>query len=441
MRHRSSTRPCRPARRGRAHWRGWFPGLLALGLLLLAPALVRAQGAAQDSVTLRWTAVGDDSLSGTAAAYELRMSDSPITASSWSTATALSGLPVPLASGIPQQVTVRGLAQGDTVYFALRVRDDAGNWSGVSNLVRWDGVLDEAPPAAPAGLITELEGDGVHLSWTPSSAPDWAGYSVYRATAAGGQYTKLNQELLTVAEYQDDALPVDATSLWYQVTATDMSGKESARSASIPSVPAVPGGLASELQGNGVHLTWTPDGAPDVSGYSIYRATAAGGPYTKLNLDSLITAAEYQDDALPAGVDSLWYQATTTNVGGTESARSGSVSIATVPSVGRSPATVAWGIEAAYPNPSRVSDPDPVSIPVELVDAATARVDIVDAAGRLVRRLDDELQGLDVGDVSGHTEVEWDGKNDAGRAVAPGPYRAWLIAGDVRRSTLLVRVP
>jgi flagellar hook assembly protein FlgD len=72
---------------------------------------------------------------------------------------------------------------------------------------------------------------------------------------------------------------------------------------------------------------------------------------------------------------------------------------------------------------------------VDLVDAGSARVDVVDAAGHLVRRLD--LRSL----PPGHQEVEWDGRNDAGRTVAPGPYRAWLVAGDQRVGIRLVRVP
>ena len=322
--------------RGRAPWRVWFPVLAVLGLLLLAPALVHAQGAGQDSVTLRWIAVGDDSLSGTAAAYDLRMADSLITGSNWGAATALSGLPAPLASGAAQQVTVRGLTAGSTYYFALRVRDDAGNWSGLSNGVRWDGVLDAAPPAAPGGLVTELQGDGVLLTWTPSGAPDLAGYSVYRAAAAAGPFVKLNpDDLITVAHYQDDAPPAGAASSWYQVTASDNRGNESAHSAGVPGV-----------------------------------------------------------------------------------------------SVAESP-VLAWFISPAYPNPSHLSDP--VHIPVDIVDAGSARVEIVDAAGHLVRRWEPLAPG--------HQEVPWDGKNDAGRAVAPGPYRAWLVAGDLRRSIRLVRVP
>ena len=177
---------------------------------------------------------------------------------------------------------------------------------------------------------------------------------------------------------------------------------------------------------------WTPSGAPDLAGYSIYRATASGGPYTKLNLD-LIAVPEYQDDALPPNAAAIWYQVTASDMSGNESGHSASVPGV---SVAESPA-LAWGIATAYPNPSRVGDP--VRIPVDLLDAGVARVDIVDAAGHLVRRLQ-ALQALPSG-FSGHPEVEWDGRNEAGSPVAPGPYRAWLVAGDVRLSTRLLRVP
>jgi hypothetical protein len=306
-------------------------------LLLLAPALTHAQGAGADSVALTWTAVGDDSLTGTATLYDLRMSGAPITLSTWGSATAIDGLPAPRASGTTQQVVVRGLTGGTAYYFALRVRDDAGNWSGLSNVVRWDG-LDTSPLAAPTGVVAELSGDGMHVTWQPSAAPDLAGYSVYRASSQNGTYTKLNLDLITSAEYQDNTLPLGALSVWYQVTATNASGNESAHSASAQGVL-----------------------------------------------------------------------------------------------VEQSPA-LAWAIEPAYPNPSHVGDP--VRIPVELASAGQAtRLDVVDAVGRLVRRID--LQEL----APGRQEVQWDGRNDAGRAVAPGPYRVWLVAGDQRHSARLVRVP
>jgi len=317
--------------------RGWVLPLVALGLLLLVPALAHGQEAGTDSLTLHWTATGDDGVVGTAALYDLRMSATTITDANWAAATAVDGLPAPAASGTTQACVVRGLTPGATYYFALRVRDDAGNWSTVSNVVRWDGTLDETPPAVPTGLAAGLSGDGVHLSWDPSTAPDLAGYSVYRAVSQAGPYTRLNAALLAAAEYQDDALPAGATSAWYRVTASDLSGNESPQSAAV------------------------------------------------------------------AGLET------------------------------GSAVALAWHIAPGYPNPSRTGQP--VVIPVILEVAGRARVDLVDAGGHLVRRLDLGQLG------AGYQEVEWDGRNEAGRIVAPGAYRGWLVAGDVRMSTRLVRVP
>jgi hypothetical protein len=330
------TRKTRAVRRGGRHAGPTLRvGAPAVCLLLLVPALALA-ATAGDSVTVRWTATGDDGNVGTAAVYDLRMSGEPITLASWEQATAIDGLPAPLPAGSAQSVVVHGLTSGTTYYFAIRVRDDAGNWSDLSNVVRWDG-LDTAPPAAPAGLTATRNGSGgVELCWQPCGAPDLAGYSVYRAIQAGGPYTKLNTDLLTTTEYLDTSPPADATSLLYEVTATNASGHESPRS---PSVDAL---------------------------------AAAGG-------------------------------------GG-----------------------LAWAIETPYPNPSRVSEP--VRIPVVL-EGGSARLDIVDAAEHLVRRI-----GLD-GAGSGPREITWDGRNDAARPVAPGPYRVWLVAGDRRVCARLVRLP
>ena len=205
--------------------------LTAVGLLLLVPALAHAQAA--DSLTLRWTATGDDGAAGTAALYDLRMSDAAITATNWDEATAVAGVPVPAASGTTQSCVVRGLTPGATYYFALRVRDDAGNWSEVSNVVRWDGELDESPPPTPTGLAAALSGDGIGLTWDPSTAPDLAGYSVYRTTAESGPYVRLHPEPAAAPAYQAAAPPDGARSLWYRVTATDVSGNESAQSAAV----------------------------------------------------------------------------------------------------------------------------------------------------------------------------------------------------------------
>ena len=89
-------------------------------------------GSATPLVT--WTAPGDDYMIGTAAQYDVRWSNTPITSSSFWSATSLSGAPVPLVARSTQQMPLRGVS-GSTVYIAMRTLDKAGNISALSNVV------------------------------------------------------------------------------------------------------------------------------------------------------------------------------------------------------------------------------------------------------------------------------------------------------------------
>ena len=112
--------------------------------LTLGPAPAGAQGGAADTVVLAWTAPGDDGDVGTATQYEMRMSGSPIDDANWSGAAPVSGLPSPLVAGTRQSVVVPGLTRGTIYYFAIRSADESGNWSGISNVLRWDWIYDGA---------------------------------------------------------------------------------------------------------------------------------------------------------------------------------------------------------------------------------------------------------------------------------------------------------
>src|SRR5262245_31372974 len=204
--------------------------LAALALALaLAPGMARAQAPA-DTLTLVWTAPGDDGNVGSALAYEMRMSQTPIDESNWSGAAVVIGAPAPLPAGASQRMVARGLIYGTTYYFAIKSVDDAGNWSPISNLVRWDWVLDTAPPAAPTGITAAIVAGGVRVTWTPNSEADLAGYSVYRSVAASGPFTDVSGSLLTSPTFLDATIPAGTAVVWYQVTARDNSGNESARS-------------------------------------------------------------------------------------------------------------------------------------------------------------------------------------------------------------------
>jgi len=99
-----------------------------------APLALSVPASNDTSVTLQWVAVGDDSLTGTAATYDVRYSTSPITSANWAAATQVSGEPAPAAAGTTQSFQVRGLSRQVTYYFAARTTDDSGNVSALSNV-------------------------------------------------------------------------------------------------------------------------------------------------------------------------------------------------------------------------------------------------------------------------------------------------------------------
>ncbi len=205
----------------------WFPLAAVLGLPVFAPALAYGQGV--DTVVVRWTAPGDDGSLGTATDYDLRYSLSQINDSNFNSATQVNGLPIPRVAGSREQVTVRGLVRGTTYWFALKTRDDDGNLSPISNIVRWEWQLDTAPPGAPNGVHATREGEDVRIRWNPSPEPDLLGYRVYRATSQSGPYILASGGLVTSTEFLDTGVPAGITTVWYQISAQDISGNESAR--------------------------------------------------------------------------------------------------------------------------------------------------------------------------------------------------------------------
>jgi hypothetical protein len=103
-------------------------------LLSLVAIAMSVSSVLAASVTLTWTAVGDDSLTGTAFAYDLRYNTVPITNENYASSTKFLSMPLPLPSGTRQSVNVPGLLVNTTYYFVLKVSDERGNWSPMSNL-------------------------------------------------------------------------------------------------------------------------------------------------------------------------------------------------------------------------------------------------------------------------------------------------------------------
>lgn len=86
------------------------------------------------SITLTWTAPGDDGNSGTASQYDIRYSTSNITESNWGSATQCTGEPTPKTAGSSESFVVTGLNSNTKYYFAIKTADEVLNWSGLSNV-------------------------------------------------------------------------------------------------------------------------------------------------------------------------------------------------------------------------------------------------------------------------------------------------------------------
>lgn len=98
--------------------------------------LLAAPGQFPGEVRLTWTAPGDDGAAGTASAYVVKVSHSPITMVDFDAAADLDrwiGEPLPLAGASPETLFVYGLDPDSTWHFALKAQDEVPNTSAVSN--------------------------------------------------------------------------------------------------------------------------------------------------------------------------------------------------------------------------------------------------------------------------------------------------------------------
>lgn len=87
-----------------------------------------------NSVTLTWTAPGDDGHTGQASQYDIRYATFPINAENFSTATAVVNPPAPQIAGSEETFVVTGLNPDTLYYFALKTADEIPNWSEISNI-------------------------------------------------------------------------------------------------------------------------------------------------------------------------------------------------------------------------------------------------------------------------------------------------------------------
>lgn len=137
---------------------------VTLGVLAFAAAPRPAHAV---NVLLQWTASGDDSTFGTATEYDLRYTFKPLFPRRFNDADRWMNTPTPGPPGTIERCVIEDLSEETVYYFALRVKDERGNLSKISNIVtitptvdanggqHWKLALSEAVPS-PASTNTRL---------------------------------------------------------------------------------------------------------------------------------------------------------------------------------------------------------------------------------------------------------------------------------------------
>lgn len=124
--------------------RNWHSWTWTLIMTLTACCIIRPHPPRAAQVEVGWTAPGDDGNVGTCAEYDIRVSQDSTLLVGWTSAIQIAGEPVPHVAGTVETDTLT-LANG-TWYVGIKARDEAFNWSGLSNVLRI--TIDVVVPAS-----------------------------------------------------------------------------------------------------------------------------------------------------------------------------------------------------------------------------------------------------------------------------------------------------
>ncbi|MDI9832196.1 PA14 domain-containing protein [Streptomyces sp. KAU_LT] len=165
---------------------------------------------------------------------------------------------------------------GATYYYEIRAKDKAGN-VGTGTTDQPVTTLDRTAPAAPTGLTTASQENGLRVGW--KAAAEATSYRVYRSASADGTYTRVGT---TAQVSYVDTTAVEGTTYHYRVTSLDAAGNESARSSSVSgrrrdeTPPSLVTGVTVTPTEYGFEVRWDANPTPDLRSYVVRRGELWG---------------------------------------------------------------------------------------------------------------------------------------------------------------------
>ncbi len=130
-----------------------------------AIASLAGEPAGTRGATLRWNAPADPGAVPRVSGYDVRFGPAPFSPPAFASASPLPQSLVPAAPGEPESLAVTSLPEGVRSWIAIRSRDRAGNWSGLSNVIEVETASESPGAVADLRLVSSTDTSLV-IAWT-----------------------------------------------------------------------------------------------------------------------------------------------------------------------------------------------------------------------------------------------------------------------------------
>jgi hypothetical protein len=274
--------------------------------VLAAPRNLQATGKIGE-ISLAWSANTETALTG----YRVLKYNDP------SDATALATF-----SSLATTFVDSPLAEGKTFVYRVQALGVGGTQSDLSLFASATTLVDDSAPGTPSPFSAQLNGaTTVKLSWSAprkdsngNNLTGLSGFIIYRSKGSSSSgLTALAAIDSTRRTYEDGSLDFNAA-YFYQISATDSRGNESARTTTVTITTASQGtSIAAPTNVSATYnaqatpatvtVTWTAPGSFD--SFLIQRATLSAGSSTPSSFTTLAlgqTTTSYVDSSISSGI-------------------------------------------------------------------------------------------------------------------------------------------